>query len=143
MKQKARGGGGRKKKPLPSTEGTSSPGEGSPKEGTPGAEDTQASPSPDSSPAVAGGRTGDPFEEAEREEVLLIQRLQWSYRDCRVDTQTAVLTMTTDLHLSSPLLLPVKYSMLVKFSVQFSAKIALGASFTLTSGSCPASCLVV
>jgi len=81
VKQKARGGGGggggggRKKKPLPSTEGTSTPGEGSPKEGTPAAEDTQASPSPDSSPAVQGGRTGDPFEEAEREEVLLIQRL--------------------------------------------------------------------
>ncbi|KAL0032107.1 hypothetical protein WJX77_005423 [Trebouxia sp. C0004] len=70
VKQKARGGGGRgrKKKPLPSTEGTPTPSEGSPKEGTPGAEDTQASPSPDSSPAVAGGRTGDPFEEAEREE---------------------------------------------------------------------------
>lgn len=77
VKQKARGGGGggRKKKPLPSTEGTSSPGEGSAKEGTPGAEDTQASPSPSSPPAIAGGRTGDPFEEAEKEEVLLIQRL--------------------------------------------------------------------
>ncbi|KAL0021485.1 hypothetical protein WJX79_010302 [Trebouxia sp. C0005] len=70
VKQKARGGGGGggKKKPLPSTEGTASQGEGSPKEGTPGAEDTQASPSPDSCPAIAGGRTGDPFEEAEREE---------------------------------------------------------------------------
>lgn len=73
MKQKARGGGGggRKKKPLPSREGTPAPGEGSPVEGAPGAEGTQASPSPGASPAVEGGRTGDPFEEAEREEVLL------------------------------------------------------------------------
>lgn len=66
VKQKARAAGRRKKRPLPSREGTPEQGEGSPA-ATSGAEGTQASPDP--SPAVEGGRTGDPFEEAEREEV--------------------------------------------------------------------------
>lgn len=68
VKQKARAGGGRRKKPPPSREGTPEQGQGSPAEAAP--EGTQASPSLEASPAVEGGRTGDPFEEAEREEVL-------------------------------------------------------------------------
>lgn len=70
MKQKGRAGGGRKKKPQPSSRA------GSPEEmeaspaaaAAPGAEGSQASPS--LSPAVEGGRTGNPFEEEEREAVL-------------------------------------------------------------------------
>lgn len=70
VKQKGRAGGGRKKKPRPSSrEGTPDQMEGSPAGAAAGpeAEGTQASPSP--SPAVEGGRTGNPFEEEEREAV--------------------------------------------------------------------------
>ena len=71
MKQKGRAGGGRKKKPQPpSREGTPEQVKGSPAgaaAAAPGAEGTQASPSP--SPDVEGGRTGNPFEEEEREAV--------------------------------------------------------------------------
>ena len=76
VKQKGRAGGGRKKKPQPSSrEGTPENREGSPVTVTaaaaPGAEGSQASPSlsPAASPAVEGGRSGNPFEEEERQEV--------------------------------------------------------------------------
>lgn len=69
MKQKGRAGGGRKKKPQPpSREGTPDEMQGSPAAAAPGAEGSQASPS--LSPVVEGGRTGNPFEEEEREAVL-------------------------------------------------------------------------
>ena len=70
MKQKGRAGGGRKKKPQPSSrEGTPEEMEGSPAAATaPGAEGSQASPRPSS--AVEKDRTGNPFEEEEREAVL-------------------------------------------------------------------------
>ena len=72
-----RGGGGRKRKPQPSREGTPEEGRGSPTPGPP-TQGNQATPSPGQSSAMEGGRTGDPFEEAEREEVphfiLLRQR---------------------------------------------------------------------
>lgn len=72
MKQKGRAGGGRKKKPQPSSrEGTPEEMEGAPAAAAaPGAEGSQASPSP--SPAVEVGRTGNPFEEEEREAVLSV-----------------------------------------------------------------------
>ena len=72
VRQKARAGGGRKKKHLPLTDHASEAGEGQqPVTGTaPEAEGTQNSPSPEQSAGgVKGGRTGDPFEEAEREQV--------------------------------------------------------------------------
>ena len=77
VKQKGRAGGGRKKKPQPSSrEGTPEEMEGSPAAATaPGAEGSQASPSPSPSPAVERGRTGNPFEEEEREAV-------WSLFPC-------------------------------------------------------------
>lgn len=71
MKQKGRAGGGRKKKPQPSSkEGTPEQTEGSPAAAHEGKGSPGPSPSPAASPAVEGGRTGDPFEEEEREAVL-------------------------------------------------------------------------
>ena len=77
VKQKSRAGGGRQKKPKASSrEATPDGVEGSP---TPG-NGSQASPSPSpaASPAVDGGRDGDPFEEEEREAVMLSCLVKWS-----------------------------------------------------------------
>lgn len=72
MKQKGRAGGGRKKKPQPaSREGSPEGVEGSPADAA--APEGQGNPSPSpspASPAVKGGRTGNPFEEEEREAVM-------------------------------------------------------------------------
>ena len=75
VKQKGRAGGGRKKKPQPaSREGTPDDMAGSPAADAEAAPEGQGHPSPSlspaTSPAVKGGRTGNPFEEEEREAVL-------------------------------------------------------------------------
>lgn len=72
MKQKGRAGGGRKKKPQPaSREGTPDRVEGFHADAAApeGQGNPSLSPSP-ASPAVKGGRTGNPFDEEEREAVM-------------------------------------------------------------------------
>ena len=77
MKQKGRAAGGRKKKAkAPFKKGTPEQEQGAPAEADPAAEGTT---SPATSPAIHGGRTGDPFEEEEREAVDTFLRLMHAF----------------------------------------------------------------